>query len=241
MRRFYTDENLIVGHSVLLNENEAKHMRNVLRLDTGDEILLFNGEVVVKAKIERLSSERSTAVVLQVVKEKELSERNVTLAFCLLKQMSLNELVVQKAVELGVDTFIPIESEFSQLDVGLVWNAKLGRTAKIVLEASKQSERDNLMDLGENFSFKNFINSDFKGEKLMFTLKRQTDQSVIDFKDLNLDLNKNICVLIGPEGGFSRREHEMAVDAGWQLVSLGDFILRAETAAILAAGVVRVG
>lgn len=241
MRRFYTDQNLIVGHSIVLEEHEAKHMRNVLRLEAGNEIVLFNGEIVVRAKIEKLSLERSTAVVMEVLNESiGDGTRKLNLAFCLLKQMSLNELVVQKAVELGVNTFVPVQSEYSQLDVERVWGAKRGRVAKIVLEASKQSERADLMDLEDGILLKDFLMSDIRGEKILFTLERQTDIEVINVKDLDLGNVDEVTILIGPEGGFSKKEHEIAIEAGWQLVSLGDFVLRAETAAIVAAGVVQV-
>jgi len=242
MRRFFTDQNLIVGHSILINEHEAKHMRSVLRLGAGNEIVLFNGELVVKAKIERLSSERSTAVVMEVLVEKAVAStlRKVNLAFCLLKQMSLNELVVQKAVELGINSFMPIQSEYSQLDVDRVWGAKRGRLAKIVLEASKQSERAGLMELADGKLLADFLTSDISGQKLLFTLERQTDLDVINVSSLDLSGVTEITLLIGSEGGFSKKEHELAVDSGWQLVSLGDLVLRAETAAIVAAGVLSV-
>lgn len=235
MRRFFIQSDLIVGHEVQIPPHEAEHMRSSLRLNKGDRVEIFNGEKVVIARIEHLNNERSTALV-----EEEIAlssdNRRVVLAFCMLRQMQLNELVIQKATELGIAEFVPIKSEYGQLDVERVWPGKLMRLGKIMIEACKQSERVDLMNFGDPQNLVEYLKNCPAQTKLMLTLPRQTDLNVKSIKEFTGSNVSDIALLIGPEGGFSKKEHTLATEAGWQLVSLGDVVLRAETAAIVAAG-----
>lgn len=235
MRRFFIQSDLIVGHEVQIPPHEAEHMKGSLRLNKGDRVEIFNGEKVVIARIEHLNNERSTALVEEEIATNN-ENRKVVLGFCMLKQMQLNELVIQKATELGIAEFVPLKSEYGQLDVERVWPGKLMRLGKIMIEACKQSERVDLMNFGDPQSLSPYLKNCPSQTKLMLTLPRQTDINVKSIKEFTGNNVTDIALLIGPEGGFSRREHDMAVEAGWQLVSLGDVILRAETAAIVAAG-----
>lgn len=226
MRRFYAPNEQFHDGFVRLSAEESRHMRDVLRLRSGNTVSVFDGEGdEFLAEIQQL--ERSFALLTILGKTEPKcpeSDLDLTLAAAILKGEKF-DLVVQKAVELGVKTLVPLRT--LRGDVKIREEARRAdRWRKIALEACKQSGRATLMTIRDPDDVSNVVTADAgKASVLMFTERRGN----------SLPENaafKRITALVGPEGGWDDSEIDMARNAGATLVTLGGRILRAETAAI---------
>ena len=232
-RRFYAPVEAFDRRSgsIRLQADEARHLREVLRLKPGDEVYVFDGEgKEFRCVIE--ISRRDTAD-LKVEKEVEPphpeSPLQLTLAVALLKSDKF-DLVVQKATELGVTRIVPVQTRLA--DIKLKDQADAGkrvtRWQRIALEAAKQSGRARVPAVAPPISFEEFLRSqDADGLKLMFS-----ERDGQRFEPWSAE-NVRVTALVGSEGGWTDSELEEARAAGWKLVTLGGRTLRAETAAIV--------
>ncbi len=241
LNRFFTERtNLTINSSVKLQDSDIKHIRNVLRLKKGNEIILFNGEKEYLAELNVVGREFVTAHIKKILKVADFSEESgveITLFQSLLRSNKF-DLVIEKTTELGIDNIVPIETEFSQIkrDVAL---KRLSRWKKVTIAASKQSERVKIPDISEPISFKEAINLKDKFDIVFFfTIPRdnikesQTTMNLKEFFESNEEKYKKIAYIIGPEGGFSPNEHSLSKNSNLEFVSFGNTILRSETAAI---------
>jgi 16S rRNA (uracil1498-N3)-methyltransferase len=197
-------------------------IKNVLRLKEGDFFSLFNGSgVELKVKIKSI---RSRAVEVSIVgrEKREESSPEVCLYLAILKKENF-ELAVQKAVEAGVTQIIPIITERT-IKLGL----KIGRLKIIIKEASEQSGRFFIPSLKEAITFSEAISQADCSDCLSIFCDFQEKNKNIDAK-----AKKKINIFVGPEGGWSTNEQELAQLKGLLPYSLGEYVLRAETAAIV--------
>lgn len=242
LRQFYTERhNLTVGSSVKLSDDEAEHIRKSLRMASGDKIILFNGEKKYLAEVNVVTKDAVTAIVKEVIESAGEQEHQITLIQSLIRAYNF-ELVIQKATELGVDNIIPIDTEFSQVKAERV-DQKLDRWNKISIEACKQSERLNLVNIYSPISFSQIPELDLLSEfDLVFicAVPRLITTKMVEVKPLSsyekeIKIAKRIAVIIGPEGGFSPTEMQQAAE--WQklkFVKLTANVLKSESAAIAA-------
>jgi len=219
---------------VTLGADETRHLRDVLRIRVGNEVYVFDGEGR-EFQCEVAEINRSSAhliVETEVEPARAESPLPLTLAVALLKGEKF-DLVVQKAVELGVRSLVPVAT--SRADVKIKSEAdadrKLARWQRIVLEATKQCGRARLMKIDAPIGLSNLINqsAENNGLRLMFA-----ERSGESFKSILGDksLPNEVVALVGPEGGFAEEEIAQAREAGWKIVTLGGRVMRAETAAI---------
>ena len=231
MARFYVPQPRVENGMLKIEGIEAKHIRKVLRLRAGDEIVVFDG--LGKEFEGTIVEERLSSVVIRVqnvISLKKDSPLEVILAQSLLKGEKMDYLI-QKAVELGVNKIIPF---FSSRSVPLLEKSRRlmrhHRWEKIAVEASKQCGRglvpkvesvQEYSDMLQNPSTEDLrlILWEREGIKLKEVLKRSEE-------------NGNIFFIIGPEGGFTQLEVDEAKRAGFTPVTLGRRILRAETASL---------
>jgi 16S rRNA (uracil1498-N3)-methyltransferase len=231
MRRFYAPQENFEKEKIVLGLEETRHLRDVLRLRAGEKIQVFDGAGrEFLCAVENISK-RETA--LQIIRESAPaapeSDLDLTLAVALLKGEKF-DLVVQKAVELGVSAIVPLNTK--RADVKLKDAAKKQeRWQKIGLEACKQSGRAKLMTIAAPVDFDKFINR-AAGTKILFAERGGTSLSLID-------AGKKITALVGSEGGWEDSEIEAAAGHGFQIVTLGGRILRAETAAIAVSAILQ--
>jgi 16S rRNA (uracil1498-N3)-methyltransferase len=220
MRRFFAPIQNFSESNVILDLEETRHLRDVLRLKITDEVRVFNGEgKEFHCKIIEISKKSSNLTILEEVAPiSPESNLELILAVALLKGDKL-DLVVQKAVELGVAKFVPISTIRSDAK-----SARLDRLQRIALEATKQCGRARLMQVSELIEFKKFAQV-ADGEKVLFAERSGG-------KLANLKSGKKITAFIGPEGGWEESEIEFVQANDFQIVTLGGRILRAETAAI---------
>ena len=218
--------------TVMLTADEARHLREVLRLKPGDEVSVFDGEG--KEFRARVVQARRECAELELEDEIEParpeSPLKITLAVALLKGEKF-DLVVQKATELGVVKIIPLITRYADIKLRDESDAtkRVARWQRIALEAAKQSGRSVVPELSLpkqltsvlNPSNPCFLFSEREGHGLT---QIETDQ---------------VTAIIGSEGGWSDEELEQARAAGAQIVTLGGRILRAETAAVTAAALLQ--
>jgi 16S rRNA (uracil1498-N3)-methyltransferase len=210
MRRFYAPIECFNGDKITLNVDETRHLRDVLRLRIGDEVHVFDG----------IGNEFKCAIEIieKVSPESPESPLDLTLAIAILKGEKF-DLVVQKAVELGVKKIIPIITKRT-----IEKSVRLERLRKIALDATKQCGRAELLEIAETVEFTRLIESN-ESTFIMFSERNGTSFS--SFKP-----SKNIISIIGPRGGWEDSELEFAVQKGVSITTFGGRILRAETAAI---------
>jgi len=230
MRRFYAPKENFSVDSVELNLGDTRHLRDVLRLVKGDEVQVFDGggrEFL--CLIESIEKKRTA---LRVVKEipptAPESSLDLTFAAAITKGEKF-DLVIQKAVELGVTRIAPLHTGRCEVKAGGSLK-RLERWRKIALEAAKQTGRARLMPVESPSTFENFLESiegDFDERQTVVMFSERAGGDFAKVKPA-----EKMIAIIGPAGGWEESELELALKSGFQVVTLGGRILRAETAAI---------
>ena len=229
-RRFFAPPSAFNRSSVTLATDEAKYLREVLRLRVGEEVHVFDGEgKEFHCTIEE--SRRDSAqlrVLSEVSPARPESPLNLTLCVALLKGEKF-DLVVQKATELGVQTIVPMMTKFADVRLRDASDAakRIARWQRIALEASKQSGRAVVPEISDAVSFDDAIAADSANVKIMFSERNGQPLSAVTGS-----VPGAVTALVGSEGGWSDAEIGAAESFGWSIVTLGGRTLRAETAAI---------
>ncbi|CAK8722209.1 Ribosomal RNA small subunit methyltransferase E [Candidatus Electrothrix laxa] len=234
MRRFFYDPVIQDDKAqILITGPEAHHIRNVLRMQSGDSAELYDGRgAVVSGEIARISSKE---VIFQVLSRTDESNFGIplTLAQAVLKGKKM-DLLIQKATELGVHTFFPVITRYCEKPGRA--GQHLERWQRIMLEACKQCRRPIPMQICSPTALKELPLPE-GGHKVM----PWENEAGTPFSALELDNGQPVLLLIGPEGGFHPSEVAYAEEVGFTTVSLGPRILRAETAALAAVVLVQQG
>lgn len=238
LNRFYTNRtNIRPGSSVKLEDSDIKHIRKVLRLTKHDEIIIFNGEKEFLASLDIVSNDVIMATLNKQLREEDFSEGikvEITLFQGLLKAGKFDD-ILEKTTELGIDYIVPVECEFSQSKIENAIN-KIVRWNKIIIAASKQSERIRVPDLIEPMLFRDALEYLKEFDKVYFFSTKQEGMNAVKFIEQTSKKINKVAFLIGPEGGFSPKEHLLAIEAGLDFYTMGNTILKSETAAIFGAG-----
>lgn len=233
MQRYFIEQENKQGNSVTISGKDFHHIKNVMRCVKKDIVIvtLPSGESY-EATIVSFSKD---SVNLKITKE--LNEKNKTMNLAIAQALIKKdhfELVLQKTTELGVKELFPIMTQRSIVKLNNL-TKKMPRYQTIVKEASEQSERTNLPKIHELSSIKTLPYDLF--DVVLIAYARETGnqlRSVIS----EIGKHNKVLVLIGPEGGFNDSELEFLKTVG-TFISLGDTILRSETAAIYVASAFR--
>ena len=209
----------------VFDKEESKHIVKVLRKKENDILLVTNGlGFLFKTEIKLASDTKCTVAVLSY-EQQAPSKFHLHLAVAPTKMNERYELFLEKVTEIGIHEITPIICDHSERKV-----IKLDRFQKIIEAAMKQSLHYFIPKLNEPISFKEFIKKEFNGQKFIAHCEEANKKSL----KKELISNKNCTILIGPEGDFSVKEIEIALDNNFIPVSLGNTRLRTETAAIVA-------
>ncbi len=232
-RRFYAPPDAfdLRSRSVTLETDEARHLRDVLRLKTGDDVSVFDGEG--KEFHGRVAESRRDSARLDIVEEidpqRPESPLQLKLAVALLKGEKF-DLVVQKTTELGVTQIIPVGTKLADVRLRDESDAtkRVSRWQRIALEAAKQSGRARVPEIAAPVSFEHLMNDrTLDVPRLLFTEREGGPLAGVE-----LAHPQSLTMLIGAEGGWTDAELERAKGSGWHLITLGGRVMRAETAAI---------
>lgn len=229
LHRFYVSQPL--GEEIVIGSvSTIKQMYNVFRYKEGDLVTIFNGEGLdVTYKITSISP--SECKLLKTNSKKSIFiDKKINLYLSVIKKDNV-ELVAQKATELGVSKIIPIISERSEKK-----GINMERLEKIALEASEQCGRGDIPEISEIKNFDEALATRKTDSLSVFAQIGGLKISEKTFQDkliLAKEGNNEIDIWVGPEGGWSEKEIEKFEEEKMTSVSLGQTVLRAETAAIV--------
>ena len=228
---FYTED--LKQHLIQLNEDTSKHVIQVLRMQIGEKLLLTDGKGS-KAEAEIVDDNRKRCVVkvVSVEKEEERKQR-VAIAISLTKNASRFEWFLEKATEIGVSEIIPLLCERTEKE-----KFRLERMQGILISAMLQSQQCRMPVLHQPTDFVDVINLNQFSQKFIAHCEEAYKQQLTK-QPINQPTNK--LILIGPEGDFTPKEIEAALNNGFIPVALGENRLRTETAGMVAAVLLCIG
>lgn len=221
LHRFYTGDSVKLQHSFWLHDSRLLHQwSKVLRLSAGAEVVLFDGtshdRLYAIEKIDKNGAHMKYITDLQ----RQEPVRQIYLFWSLLKK-DKNDWVLQKCTELGVSHFIPLLAKRSE---------KTGfddkRAQKIIIEAAEQCGRSDIPNVREPLLVETAIEDYADRIELFVCEQSESSHSVVQ---------KDVGVFIGPEGGWTDHEKQVFDEKGVKQLSVSEFTLRAETAAVAAA------
>ncbi len=236
MFNFFAKFDSRIGNNYIIDGQDFNHIKNVLRMKTGDKLLVSFGGVSHLCEIESFSD---TSATVKITRENyQMTELPINIhLFQALPKGDKMELIIQKSVELGVNSIIPVE--MSRCVVKLDGKKKKSKTERwqaISESAAKQSKRSIVPEINEVLTFKEALE---KAKELdILLVPYENTRGMAGTKDALKEIKSgmNVGILIGPEGGFDEKEAELAFGSGGKELSLGTRILRTETAAITAVG-----
>ena len=242
MRKFFVSSNQIDDDKITIFNEDVNHIKNVLRLISGEQIKICNKETSENfiCEIVEISKEHIDCKILEVAKS--VAEGNVELTiFQGLPKADKMELIIQKCTELGATEFVPVE--FSRSIVKLNQKdelKKIERWQKIAEVAAKQSKRDLVPKVNHVININNLCNQIEKYDLVLLASEKEDKNSFKSelLKFINSKEKIKMAVIIGPEGGIEDYEVESLEKAGAKVVTLGRRILRTETAALSRASII---
>lgn len=235
MPHFFISQKDVNNDKITISDKENfHHIAKVLRIKIGETLLLVDeNQTQYEVVVEEINSKAITTKVVDVSKSNHKLDLSLYLAQSVLKTDAQN-LVVQKATELGVKGVIPFVSDNSVIKESVA-DAKIEKWQKVANEAVKQCERVDFPVIQKRSTLKQIIESKDFDIKIACVERCQQLGLKSCLKNIDMSKNPKIVVIIGPEGGFSARELELLNnDKQVYKVSLGKLILRAETAVISA-------
>ncbi|MEA3464518.1 MAG: 16S rRNA (uracil(1498)-N(3))-methyltransferase [Thermodesulfobacteriota bacterium] len=235
MRRFFVAENLLNQAQITLPKEVAHHIKTVLRLPLGAEILLCDGRGhCCHCRVDQLSSNSGCAAVLNHWFDEETALRIELIQG--LPSGDKFDLILQKNTELGVTLFQPVTTERSQFSLPANKLAKkMQRWQRIVCEAARQSERAWLPKVSDPLPVAGALSQCGAEVKLVLWEEARQPLNAV----LPPSAPQSVAVLVGSEGGLSPAEVDGAMAHGFVPVSLGPRILRTETAGMAIAAILQ--
>jgi 16S rRNA (uracil1498-N3)-methyltransferase len=236
MHRFYIPGLISSDNAIMADARQLHHLRNVLRLKAGDEVQVFDGAGrEFSAIISELVRGRA---VLTIKRRNPVPVKNIKLAVaCAVPKRSIMDDIVDKLTQLGVDEIIPLATDRVVSKFQEKGTLRLDRWRKIAISAAQQSHRNSLPAIAPVTGLKAVI-SRSAGFDLKLIASTRGERKTIK-EVIPAGRPSAVFILIGPEGDFTTREIEQASAAGFIPVSLGDSILRVDTAAVAITAYVR--
>lgn len=236
MPHFFIQSSQVSGNIVEVSDKENyQHIAKSLRSKVGEKLLLVDeNQIQYETKIAEITNSKITAQVEKSYPSKRFLDFELYLAQSPLRS-DAQGLIIEKATELGVAGVYPILTDNCVLNKSVV-EKKVPKWQRIMYESSKQCERAivptcfDALSLNQLLAQENF-------DKIIVFCERIADKTIRDsFKDNPIKSCDKVLVIIGPEGGFSQNEFEFFKTMNFEMLTLGDLILRAETAVVVALG-----
>lgn len=233
MPRFFIDKKQINGDKIFLDKENSNHLSKVLRSKVGDLVTVCDkNETDYNCSILEISK---NDVILKIIEEvKNTTEPNIKITlFQALPKQSKMEMIIEKSVEIGVSSIIPIETKFCVAKKNDKSESKLSRWQKISETASKQCNRGIIPKVHDVIDIKEMKNMISSYDAVIVAYEKEDKLSIKEFLTENKASNlKNIAIVIGSEGGFDTDEIDFLRQIGCHIVSLSSRILRTETASM---------
>ncbi len=232
MFNFFAKENQRQNDCYFISGTDFNHIKNVLRMVVGDTFLVSENGVSNLCEIESFEEDTVVAKII----EENYNDTNLPIKIHLFQGLPKGdkmELIIQKTVELGVESIIPVEMNRCVVKIDeKKKKSKQQRWQAISESAAKQSKRNTIPEIKEIVTYKQAMAR--AKEMDLFLVPYESKNGMEDTKNAlsQLKSGMSVGILIGPEGGFDEKEVDLALENGGKVVSLGKRILRTETAAI---------
>ncbi len=232
MPKFFVNSESINDSIVTLEGDNARHIADVLRGKIGDVITVCDGEGRdYECEITAVSKREISAKVVDISTNNNEPDIKITLYQAIPKSDKM-ELVIQKCVEIGVDSIVPVSTERTVVKLEGRENKKLARWNKIAEAAAKQCGRGKIPEVANIMDIRSAIDEAAGLDGAIIPYEKEKKNTVKSYaKGFK---GNTVGVFIGPEGGFSEKEIEYALSKGIVSVTLGKRILRTETAGLVA-------
>lgn len=231
MPHFFIDSNNKTDNKIVISDaDNYRHIARSLRARCGEKLLLIDeNQIQYETKISEINSKE----VICEIEKSYLSKRDLEFDLFLAQSPLRSDAqltVMEKATELGVRGVYPVFTDNCALRVN-----KQDKWQKVMFEASKQCERAKIPTCFAPTTFEEILQKDF--DKIIVLAERSTEKSLKQYLSENpTKKGERILAIIGPEGGFSQKEFDYFRSKNLPLISLGDLILKAETAVIVTLG-----
>ena len=235
MHRFFVEESAMGANSITITGGDVNHIKNVLRMSVGDKICVINGQNNKEyyCEITALGSDTVDTRISEI-RESDQELANEIVLFQGLPKSDKMELIIQKAVELGVHTIVPVSTDRTVVKLDAKKEAnKRKRWMSISESAAKQSGRLRIPEVTRVVSFKEAL--EMAGKMDVRLIPYELAEGMEKTREImsGIQPGQSVAVFIGPEGGFESSEIEKAREIGVQSITLGKRILRTETAGLV--------
>lgn len=232
MHWFYVEKSQIMGEKIIIEGSDRNHICNVLRMQIGEKLVICDGDGTdYVCELEQISRENVIARIVSFGDSTSELPVDVVLFQGLPKKEKM-ELIIQKAVELGVTQIVPVAMKrcVARMEDKKKEEKKLVRWQQIAESAAKQSQRGIIPKIHPLVDFKKAVSMAAKADTFLFPYEQA--EGMENAKKCIQDAagGKHVSIMIGPEGGFDDAEVLAAKEAGGRILSLGRRILRTETA-----------
>lgn len=234
MHRFYVEQDQINGDSISIKGSDVNHIKNVLRMKQGDEIVICNGQGKDCYCIINKVSEQEVIAKINLIKDTGTELKSRITLFQGIPKKDKFELIIQKAVELGVYEIVPVMTSrvVVKLEDKKKEEKKLERWQAIAEEAAKQSGRGIIPAIKPVSSFFDAVKASKQMDLALIPYeKAENMQNTRDILSKAAE-HSSIGIFIGPEGGFDEEEIRLASENNIKPITLGKRILRTETAGL---------
>lgn len=220
---FFSDNIQLENSTLVISGQEHFHLSKVLREKIGDNIFVMDGNgLMFSCKIIEINKEETNCKILEILKNHGELKTDISIAVGMIKQKRW-EWLIEKTTELGVKKIYPLNTRYSENK-----NIKRKRDEKIILSATKQCGRSVIPKMFPLTNFNEFITQN-KSAKRFILLQNESYSRLDKFIK---EANNEIILLVGPEGGFTDKEIEVAIKNGYLPIYLSNRRLRTETACI---------
>ncbi len=231
MFNFFIEDGF-TGDTVILTGNDYNHVKNVLRMKEGEDVLISHDQKSSLCSIKEFTDD---SVILSVIKE-DYAATALPIEIVLFQGLPKSdklELIIQKAVELGAKKIVPVEMERSIVKIEeKKKKSKTERWQSIAESAAKQSKLTFIPEVSPPVSFADALDKAVSLDKIIVPYENKDGMSATVSALKEIKSGQKIGVFIGPEGGFAKKEIDLLNGIKAKTVSLGKRILRTETAAI---------
>ena len=235
MHRFFVEESAMGENSITITGGDVNHIKNVLRMAVGDKICVINGQNNKEYYCE-ITAVGNDAVDTRIceIRESDQELGNEVVLFQGLPKSDKMELIIQKAVELGVHTIVPVSTDRTVVKLDAKKEAnKRKRWMSISESAAKQSGRLRIPEVTPVVSYREALEMAKKMDVRLIPYELAEGMEKTRELRSSIQPGQSVAVFIGPEGGFESSEIEKAMEIGAWPITLGKRILRTETAGLV--------
>ena len=236
MPHFFINSKQVVNNIVEISDKENyQHIAKSLRAKVGETLLLIDeNQIQYETKISEITNSKVLANVDNSYSSKRFLDFELYLAQSPLRS-DAQSLIIEKATELGVAGVYPIMTDNCSLNKSVV-EKKVPKWQRVMYESSKQCERAVVPTCYDATSLEKVL-SENSFDKVIVFCERIADKTIREsFKEKPIKKGDKVLVVIGPEGGFSQKEFDSFKEKSLEMLTLGDLILRSETAVVVALG-----